>query len=114
MREYLLGNAQEAWDRWFAQLGELPPEIAGRKLVGGDVREQYDYAEAASYWGEFRPPHSVRYHPTKPSESQYLDPRTGKLMEAFLSVLSQRNFRITSALSRFLPVAKETAIIHRL
>ena len=79
VRENLPGYAQAAWDRWFAQLGELPPEIAGRNPVGGDACEQYDYAEAASYWGEPRPPHSVRYHPTEPSESQYLDPKTGKL-----------------------------------
>ena len=57
------GYAQAAWDRWFSQLGGLPPEIAGRNPVGGDILEQYDYAEAALYWGELRPPHSSRYHP---------------------------------------------------
>jgi hypothetical protein len=65
VREHLpKGYAQAAWQRWFDQLGDLPPEISERNPVGGDLSEQYDYAEAAHYWGELRPPHSVRYKPT--------------------------------------------------
>ena len=38
------GYVREAYDRWYAQLGELPPELEGR---GIDPTEQFDYAEAA-------------------------------------------------------------------
>jgi hypothetical protein len=70
--------ARAAYDRWYAQLGELPPEISGRGEGSNDLA-QYDYAEAASYWGDSRPPHSIRYHPTEPAESQFLDPETGAI-----------------------------------
>lgn len=38
------GYMREAWDRWRAQLGELPPEVLAQYASG----ESVDYAEAGS------------------------------------------------------------------